>query len=157
MISCQKFQEKLALLFDEARMAEITPEEQAHLEACPDCRAYYQTLSELDGAIAKLPQEKLPPSMVHESMEDIMTALSNPKALSRQQDGSLWKWLSAAAAVILVTIGLLYFPAGPSQSNGTATGAPEFYLHSAEIGQRAASTMVYDSGNAQKPLIVWLY
>lgn len=80
-MSCQDWEFRLA-------QEEVSAELAAHLEVCPSCRALAQELSANSEAMRSLGEEVMPP-----------VVLPRPSA-------SPWRWAIAAAAMVVVGLGL---------------------------------------------------
>jgi anti-sigma factor RsiW len=93
---------------DAARQAEV----QAHLEACPQCRAELEALRWVrDIALKQLPGEELPPAVA----ERVATALDAADRRARPATspiaGRRWhRWAGAGAVVVAVLVLLLAWP-----------------------------------------------
>ncbi len=123
MKDCQKY----GALLDPFVDGELTPEEmgwvQAHLEACPDCRAYVDDALVLRAEFPGVEDTMVPPDFAADVMERIRKESGTPKRLApitivwkksarRRWAGSLAALAACCAIVILVWKG----PAAPAEN-----------------------------------------
>ena len=97
MKDCEYYREKISCLID----GELSPEEtaglEAHIAACPECRALYEAFTAVSAAISdgmEEPPEHIAPSIMQEV-----------RAIAAKKKCGMWiKYLSAAACLALVVL-----------------------------------------------------
>jgi hypothetical protein len=122
-MTCVELQESLAAVEDGSR-----PEQQAHINSCPQCAALVADLLVIACAASELRAAQEPSPRVWNSIE---TALRREGLIRPQRSrhsllpsfGSHWgwaRWLAPAAAVVLIAVGIYvrqHSEAGPTAAN----------------------------------------
>ena len=104
----------------------LSPEEQAHLETCPECRRFAAFAGKAGRVV---PAEKEIPAFLDAAVLDAARA-AIPK---HNWTPVVWKVVLSAAAVFVLAAGILFVqPSGPSVADGgraRGSGAAEFALN----------------------------
>lgn len=135
-MTCDKALELMSAALD----GELTNEEaaalQAHLDECPDCRAAYAQLRDMDLFLKETEQE--PPAALH---TNVMRAVRREKAASKRRFWAPAGLIAAAAALVLAagSRGLIDLPgfSDRAQASNNAHSAIEAVLPGQTLAQRA--------------------
>lgn len=135
-MNCDRALELMSAALDGELTAEEQAQLQAHLEACPDCRAVYAQMQTMDSFLQEADAE--PPAALH---ADIMHAVRQEKAASRRRFWAPAGLIAAAAALVLLagSRGLIDLPgfSRGAQASNDAHGAISAVLPGASLARQA--------------------
>lgn len=135
-MTCDKALEWMSAALDGALTMEEAAALQAHLDACPECRAANAQLRGMDAFLKEAEYE--PPAALH---TDIMRAVRQEKAASRRRFWAPAGLIAAAAALVLLagSRGLIDLPgfSDRAQAANNAHGAVETVMPGQTLAQRA--------------------
>lgn len=135
-MTCDKALELMSAALDGALTTEEAAALQAHLDACPECRAADAQLRGMDAFLKEAAYE--PPAALH---TDIMRAVRQEKAASSRRFWAPAGLIAAAAALVLLagSRGLIDLPgfSDRAQASNSAHGAVETVMPGQTLAQRA--------------------
>lgn len=118
MSSCEQVQELISRMLDE----ELTPAEaevlRRHRESCPDCAAMYAAFHALSESLSQDLEE--PPASLR---ENVMAELRREEIRQKHSRRSVWPAIAAAAACLLLVLGLGRIAAPRVDSRSAVTAA----------------------------------
>ncbi len=152
-MTCKDVQSQLANRFDRDALSTLPVEVTAHLQSCATCQRYLEQLEQLDRGIRQLREVKADGRISTEELQKLAD-FAREKQFASQRRPALWqRAVLVAAAAILIALGSFLFP---KLTHSPAPRNPELYLHSLESQPEATATIVFQSENEQRPVIIWI-
>ena len=122
MLNCDKALERMSLALDAPLPLEERQELEEHLESCPECRAAYEALFQMEGALRELGETPAPPELSARVMAQVRGERPRrPLPLRRRP---WWKGAASLAACAVLCLGVWYGGAQLDRSGVILEPAP---------------------------------
>ena len=122
MLNCDKALERMSLALDAPLPLEERQELEEHLESCPECRAAYEALFQMEGALRELGETPAPPELSARVMAQVRGEKPRrPLPLRRRP---WWKGAASLAACAVLCLGVWYGGAQLDRSGVILEPAP---------------------------------
>ncbi len=153
-MTCKQIRHCLDDAFDRDNLQNLPEKAALHLQTCPHCRFYWESLQALDLAIQQLERCELPPKVP-------ATGWSHPRrshAVRPTSTGRKWI-LAAAAAVLLLCGGLGWFRwFAASSTDAPPLTQTEIFLEEVRVENQPTPFLVYRiQSPGQGYFIVWMF
>ena len=128
MSGCEQYEALANLVLDEEATLEEIAELNRHLESCPDCRAYYEDIKRIHGALA--PQRAvLPEGFSARVMYRVRETAQEPKTPEKEKTITFphwrrWAALAACCAVAALSLWAVRWTGGVKDAMVTMDSAP---------------------------------
>jgi predicted anti-sigma-YlaC factor YlaD len=156
-MKCNEFKRIIAGFFDDDRLKKISNKQLDHLQKCANCREYYDSLIRIDENIHSLSHQLTSGEGDQQILKSLKEGIRD--RLERQNQGifSGSRRMIAIVATFLILMLLIILPWMDRIKNGRSDVSKIFFLYSAEIERKPASTIIYQSNKPEEPDIIWLY
>lgn len=152
-MSCDEAREGLQDYVDGIATAEV----EAHLAGCGSCRGEVERLRALKTRLASLPDAIEPPTQLWDGIEAALqargttTAPFAERARAWRPTWAAARWVAAAAAVVVVTVGTFHLRLGAPPGPGHSTSGPFVAQEAAALewvcaGAHTILTSQFDTG-----------
>jgi anti-sigma factor RsiW len=141
MLSCRDVEPQLSLLVDGALPAEDRGRVRAHVRDCPACQGLLSDLEQIRGVAGQLGPITPPQHVWLETAGQIRLTQSPAPPPATTARGPALQWISLAAALVLVTIGIFLVqrsPVGDAPEPAPATAAGSVEAVAEELNLAAA-------------------
>ena len=106
MLNCDKALERMSLALDAPLPLEERQELEEHLESCPECRAAYEALFQMEDALREIGETPAPAELSARVMEQIQAEAAPARRPAPRWNRAGWRNLAGLAACAVLCLGL---------------------------------------------------
>lgn len=149
MLSCESALERMSEALDAPLLLEARLELEEHLAACPQCRAAYQALTQMEEVLRGIGETPAPPELSARVMASIQAETVKPRRPLPFWRQTRWRTMAGFAACAMLCVGL-YWGMNPNTTTSVSTAPAESGQLSSD-GLSRAQTCPEDTVQLEDP------